>query len=140
MESSELDAIERIQQLKQRFCSLIDAKQWVELSGTLTEDCQLRYGTGPNEVLVGRDHAIATMATSLAALTTLHRAEHPQIELVDGRRGKGAWSLYDCLEQPGLAGSRQEFHGRYHDEYQLGDDGAWRISTSVSTIQSRGPG
>ncbi|CAM3981634.1 nuclear transport factor 2 family protein [Smaragdicoccus niigatensis] len=124
----DLDAIAAISRLKYRHVRALDTKQWDLFADTLTPTAEATYG----EYLQfeSRDAFVQFMQETLGPhVLTEHRCGHPEID-VKGRTATGVWMLSDLVLIPEhdklLRGSSV-----YTDEYQLCEDGAWRISSTT---------
>lgn len=125
MGPQDLVDIYEIQQLKYRYCRLLDTKQFDELGLLLVPDCTVAYGGGAI-TLEGRDAVVAylTKAMGSTRILTSHVVAHPEIEVV-GDVASGSWVLTDVVvaqdDQCSIRGASY-----YLDRYVRTDDG-WRI-------------
>lgn len=123
-------SIEEIRQVKYRYLRCVDLKLWDEIGDTLTEDATLDYGRtayGKQLEIAGRADIVAFFRTKFGPDTlTSHTAGQPEIT-VDGDTATGIWSFRDTLlatrHRMLIAGA-----GFYHDRYERGADGGWRIA------------
>jgi hypothetical protein len=127
----DLEAIEQIKQLKARYCRYIDTKRWDDWAGCLTGDVELVHESEGVSGLRGRDRVVPMVSEYLADVVTVHVARMPEIEILDGGRARGCWSMFDRLVYPDSherGRSVYEGYGYYLEDYVRGDDGAWRIA------------
>jgi ketosteroid isomerase-like protein len=128
----ELRTIEEIRQVKYRYLRCVDTKLWDEIGDTFTEDATVDYGTmayGKPLKMDGRDEIVAFFRTTLGPeILTVHAAGQPEITLgADGDTAAGIWSFQDTVIATEY---RVVIMGAafYHDRYERGADGQWRIS------------
>src|SRR5487761_768943 len=130
--AEELRTIEEIRQVKYRYLRCVDTKLWDEIGDTFTTDATVDYGTkayGKPLKMAGRDEIVAFFRTSLGPeILSVHAAGQPEIT-VDGDTAVGIWSFQDTVI---ATKHRVVIMGAafYHDRYQRGDDGRWRIAHS----------
>jgi hypothetical protein len=126
MHPQDLVDIREIEQVKYRYCRLLDTKHFQDLGLLLTPDCTVAYGGGAI-TLEGRDAVVTylTQAMGSTRMLTSHVLAHPEIE-VDGDTATGSWALTDVviLQDQGLAIRGASY---YADRYVRTDDG-WRIA------------
>lgn len=126
-------SLERIRQVKARYCRYIDTKQWARLPSLFTDDCRFEgLGSAP----AGADVAtfVAGVSTRLANTISVHHCHMPEIVMTGPASARGAWAMEDYVEwqdgsevkeTPGHRG----FHGygHYEEEYRS-EGGEWKIS------------
>jgi hypothetical protein len=126
MSPQDLVDVHEIQQLKYRYCRLLDTKQFTDLGLLLVPDCTVAYGGGAI-TLEGREAVVAylTQAMGSPRILTSHIAAHPEIE-VTGDTAIGSWALTDVVV---LQDAQRAIRGAsyYADRYLRTDDG-WRIA------------
>lgn len=114
------------EQLKYRYCRLLDQKKFDELGELLTEDCTVAYGGGAI-ALNGRADVTAYLHKAMGdtRILTSHLVSHPEIE-VTGDDATASWALVDVVihQDSGFAIRGASY---YDDTYVRTDDG-WRIS------------
>jgi hypothetical protein len=123
-------SIEEIRQVKYRYLRCVDLKLWDEIGDTLAEDATLDYGRtayGKQLEIAGRPEIVAFFRTKFGPDTlTSHTAGQPEIT-IEGDTAAGMWSFRDTLlatrHRMLIAGA-----GFYHDRYERGADGFWRIT------------
>jgi len=126
-------SLERIRQLKARYCRFIDTKQWARLPSLFTEDCRFEgLGSAP----AGADVAtfVAGVSARLQNTISVHHCHMPEIAMTGPNTARGIWAMDDYVEwqdgspvkeAPGHRGFRG--FGHYEEEYRS-DSGEWRIS------------
>ena len=131
MAEHEAQDIEAIKRLKARYFRFMDTKQWQDWGGVFTEDADLdTTQEAPDAKASGRDAIVAMVSGAVGDAVTVHHGHMPEIEITGPRTARGVWAMEDVLEFPGDP-SPLVIHGRghYHETYEKGDDGAWRIRT-----------
>ena len=130
MHERDLKEIEAIKQLKARYFRCLDLKRWDEFAEVFTEDACLDVGDDvPGLVVTGRANIVAMVRGAVGSAVTVHHGHMPEIEIVGPDRARGIWAMEDHLEFPGEPPSVVDGRGHYHEEYERGADGAWRIKS-----------
>jgi hypothetical protein len=118
--------IRECEQLKYRYCRLLDQKRFDELGELLVEDCTVAYGGGAI-TLQGRSNVTAYLHKAMGdtRILTSHLVSHPEID-VEGDEARASWALVDVviLQDAGLAIRGASY---YDDRYVRTSDG-WRIA------------
>ena len=121
--------IEAIKRLKARYFRLLDEKRWDEWGELFTEDAELdTTQDAPDARASGRAGIVAMVGGAVGQAVTVHHGHMPEIDLLGADRARGTWAMEDHLEFPGDPPALV-VHGRghYHEEYEKGADGEWRI-------------
>lgn len=122
-----LEDLEAIRQLKARYLWCCDRKD--------PQGMRACFADGPVQIDYGavgsfdRADALVKVFTDIAChphMVELHHGMNPQIEILDGSRARGTWSLHYFLVNTETQGLTQ-LAGYYEDEYRK-DGGAWKIS------------
>ncbi len=131
MQSLELVDIEAIKQLKARYFRYMDEKRWSDWGQVFTEDALLdTTQDAPNAKVSGREKIVDFVSRAVAPAITVHHGHMPEIEITSATTARGVWSMEDYLEYPGDPEPfRIRGKGHYHEEYEKGEDGQWRIKT-----------
>ncbi len=133
--AAQLWEIEQIKQLKARYFRLMDTKQWDAWADVFTEDCVFEYPDG-GIAWQGREQIVAECRADPRGSVTAHQGHMPEIALTGPTTATGIWAMEDDVEftAPG-AGEPHAFHGRghYHEDYEQGPDGRWRIARLLLT-------
>jgi hypothetical protein len=118
--------IKECEQLKYRYCRLLDQKRFDELGELLVEGCTVAYGGGA-VTLQGRSNVTAYLHKAMGdtRILTSHLVSHPEID-VDRDEARASWALVDVviLQDAGLAIRGASY---YDDRYVRTADG-WRIA------------
>ena len=143
-----LVAIEEIKKVKARYFRFIDTGDDEGFLEQFTEDLHWMEIDAAGEVIVDL-HGRAEMAAFVAPIraeaanarvggfSCIH-GHTPEIEIVDDRTATGIWAMSDYVRMPSI---NIYGVGHYHETYQRGDDGVWRISAcrcvrmNVETLQ-----
>jgi hypothetical protein len=119
--------LEAIKRLKYKYMRCIDTKQWDELAECFTPDATAAY-SGGKYAYDGRDAIIGFLRGAMGRddFHSSHQVSQPEIDLTSATTATGIWSLQDIVidTQFGITIQGAAF---YEDEYEKGDDGAWRI-------------
>jgi hypothetical protein len=122
----DLSDLRACEQLKYRYCRLLDQKRFDELGQLLTDDCTVSYGGGAI-TLQGRTNVTAYLHKAMGdtRILTSHLVSHPEIE-VQGDDATASWALVDVVihQQTGYAIRGASY---YDDRYVRTPDG-WRIA------------
>ncbi|MDX6198519.1 MAG: hypothetical protein QOJ79_1670 [Actinomycetota bacterium] len=122
----QLSDLRACEQLKYRYCRLLDQKRFDELGELLVEDCTVSYGGGAI-TLQGRADVTAYLHKAMGGtrILTSHIVSHPEIE-VDGDAATASWVLHDVviLQHQGMA-----IRGAsYYDDRYVRTAAGWRIA------------
>ena len=115
-----------LEQLKYRYCRLLDQKRFDELGELLLVDCTVAYGGGAI-TLQGRADVTAYLHRAMGdtRMLTSHIVSHPEID-VQGDEATASWVLHDVviLQDAGL-----EIRGAsYYDDRYVRTEAGWRIA------------
>jgi len=131
MNERDLPEVEAIKQLKARYFRFLDLKRWPEWGEVFTEDARLdTTQDAPQALVSGRAAIVEMVSRAVGQAVTVHHGHMPEIEIVGPESARGIWAMEDYLEFPGSPPALV-VHGRghYHEEYEKGADGAWRIKS-----------
>jgi hypothetical protein len=122
-----------LQQLKARYFRYLDTKQWDNWRQLFTddmvfymEDSALPQTQEP--ITTSGDDFVEYVSELLTPTVTVHHGHMPELEITGERTAKGVWAMYDWVDNesdsdlPTMKG-----YGHYHEDYEKGDDGQWRI-------------
>jgi uncharacterized protein (TIGR02246 family) len=126
-----LDDIEAIRQLKARYFRTMDTKDWEAMRRVFTDDVVMDTTAAGGGVVEGADAFLAFLREVLADAVTVHQGHMPEIELTSPTTATGIWALNDIVVWPD--GTRLDGYGHYHETYEKGADGGWRIASSTLT-------
>jgi uncharacterized protein (TIGR02246 family) len=125
-----MDDIEAIQQLKARYCRLLDTKDWDGYREIFTKDVVMDSTGSGGSVIIGGDEFLAFVRNSLAKRVTVHQCHTPENALTSPSSATGIWAMEDRVSFED--GRELTGFGHYHETYEKAD-GAWRIKTSKLT-------
>jgi hypothetical protein len=132
-----LAAIEEIKQLKSRYFSCMDLKDWAGLEAVFAPDlvADFRDSTGTrDESLLTHGAAlyIKNLAPILENITTTHHGHMPEIDITSDTTATGIWAMEDKLwvgEGAPVPYKMLQGFGHYHETYEK-INGQWRIKTT----------
>lgn len=127
-----LNDIEAIEELKARYCRLLDTKDWQAWREIFTDDFVSDTSESGGKVIEGADPFVAFVRENLGqpSQTTSHQVHMPEIELTSATTAKAVWALEDWVDLTPAVGMHG--HGHYHETY-VKVDGEWLISSSKLT-------
>jgi hypothetical protein len=132
--------IEAIRNLKSRYLSAVDDKDWAAMDHIFTHDAVIDF-SGEDKFHVGHHGMDASMLNPVktvvvggeAAAKRIARAVHhchdSQIAMTSKTTAIGKWSLYDQLD---YGNEIMHGYGHYHEHYTLTVTG-WKISALLLT-------
>ncbi len=135
--------------LKARYFRFLDTKQWSSWRELFTDDMvfyndEAPVPTSTEPMTSGGDEFVAMVSATLADAVTVHHGHMPEIHFVDDRNANGIWAMFDWVDSSGSGGGSMQGFGHYHERYEKGDDGRWRIAdlrlTRLRTDQTAATG
>lgn len=133
--SEHTDAITRV---KSRYFRYLDTKQWDRFAELFTDDAVLdtsdemrRLGMDPELGMARGNKNIAQyVSAAVEGVSTVHHGHMNEVELLTPTSAKAIWAMEDKLWWPEGSGmAPMHGYGHYHETYELGADGNWRIKT-----------
>ena len=122
--------IEKIKQLKARYCRYLDTKDWDSWRSLFRDDFRSDTAQAGGKVIVGADDFVAFTRRSLGDRATVHQVHAPEIELTSASTARAVWALEDVVRlAPGI---NLRGYGHYRESYAL-VDGRWLITESTLT-------
>lgn len=119
-----------IEQVKSRYCRLMDTKDWTGVAELLTEDVVLDLGGGDHTPpIIGRDAALEAVRGSVADAVTVHQVHSPEFH-VDGDEARVVWAAQERVKWDN--GTALTAYGHYHDRL-VRREGQWRIAELTLT-------
>jgi hypothetical protein len=119
-----------IQNLKARYCRLLDTKDWAGWRGLFTGDFILDTALAGGARIEGADAAVAYVRSSITDDTiTTHQVHTPEIT-VNGDEAAAIWAMMDRNIWPN--GRTLTGYGHYAERYRKVDE-AWKIAASTLT-------
>lgn len=131
MDGDGADDIEAIKGLKARYFRTMDTKDWTGMRAVFTDDVVMDTSAAGGGVVEGADAFLAFLQEAIGPAVTVHQGHMPEIALTSSTAATGIWALHDIVLWPG--GMRLDGYGHYHESYEKGADGAWRIARSTLT-------
>lgn len=139
MSHDELQIRKAIEELKARYCRLMDTKQWdvwgqlfsTDMVMDVSDDVSADIGT---PIQQGRDIVVAQVRGFVGQAITVHQVHSPEIEVLSPTSAKGIWAMSDVVIWPeGVISPIQGRgtlygYGHYHETYGL-QDGVWCITS-----------
>ncbi len=127
---AETDEVRAIEQLKARYCRLLDAKDWDGFRELFTADFVSDTRESGGIVIEGADTFVTFVGRTLAKAVSVHQVQQPEIELTSPTSASGVWAMQDVVRfMPGIT---LHGFGHYHETYEKADD-VWRIKTMTLT-------
>ncbi len=132
-----LMAAHEIRELKGRYFSCMDGKDWDGFRSVFAEDAEfdMRDGRGPNldpeAVYRGADTIASFVRSAVDPLRTQHRGHATHIDILSPIAARATWMMEDELEVPeGVTYPFRRLHGwgHYHETYER-VRGRWVIRT-----------
>jgi SnoaL-like protein len=122
-EATEILAIQR---LKARYFRFLDTKDWVKFRQVFTDDVRAYRNDEQQPMASGGDAWVSMVSTILATAVTVHHGHTPEIYLTGQTTAEGVWAMFDWVDDP-EHGRAVQGYGHYHETYEKGADGEWRI-------------
>jgi hypothetical protein len=139
MNLEELVAVHEIHQMKAEYVRTLDERRWDDWADLFTEDAVAQFHPAPGEsmsdVHTGRAELLAFAPAALVGAYVEMRISSPIIDIIDSHRAKGSWAHVERLGLVDQPVAEAVNYGYYHEEYQKGEDGKWRISRLSMTRQ-----
>jgi hypothetical protein len=120
---------EEIKKVKAAYFRCLDTHNWTEMRTLFTDDLRMYHGEGPEPTSTTADAFVARVSRNLANVRTVHHGHMPEIELAGPTTARAIWAMFDFLEIPDFPDQMRQGYGHYHDEYEKGTDGKWRIKS-----------
>ena len=127
--------LERIRQLKAKYCRFLDTKRWQDLHALFAQDCRFE-GMG-NYLPSGAsaDTFIHFVQARHARTISVHHCHTPEIEFTGHHEARAIWAMEDFVEWQDLQDVAAEWqgyrgfrgYGHYEEAYRR-IDGQWRIA------------
>lgn len=129
-----MDDIEAIKQLKARYFRCMDTKQWEEMKQVFAPDVHVDMEAEGGGTHDDRDSFMTMLVANIGDVVTVHHGHMPEITLTSATTATGVWAMEDHLWWPeGSPLKHLHGYGHYHERYEKGDDGAWRIKEFTLT-------
>jgi hypothetical protein len=129
-----MEDIEAIKQLKARYFRGMDTKQWDAMREVFAEDVHVDMEYEGGGIQTDRDSFMSMLRQNIEDVTTVHHGHMPEITLTSPTTAAGIWAMEDMLRWPeGAPIKAMHGYGHYHETYEKGADGQWRIKTMTLT-------
>jgi hypothetical protein len=120
-----------IHQLKSRYFRYVDTKEWDGLRELVTDDMtfireQSALPGTTEPTAESGDAFVEHVSRRLLTSVSVHHGHMPDIEFTGERSARGVWAMFDWVDDP-VNDAAHEGFGHYHEVYEKGDDGRWRI-------------
>jgi hypothetical protein len=130
--------IRAIEELKARYCRLLDTKQWEAWSNLfladatmdVSEDVSPEVGT---PIIRGRELITRQTSGIIGSARTAHQVHSPEITLQSSEAASGIWAMQDIVSWQAGSGpipavKLVQGFGHYHETYTR-KDGRWWIAS-----------
>lgn len=129
-----MEDIEAIKQLKARYFRCMDTKQWDAMLEVFAEDVRVDMEKEGGGIQTDREAFMSMLRLNVEDVTTVHHGHMPEITLTSPTTAAGIWAMEDMLRWPeGAPIKAMHGYGHYHETYEKGADGQWRIKTMTLT-------
>jgi hypothetical protein len=129
-----IDDIEAIKHLKARYFRTMDTKDWDGMRRVFADDVHVDTSSSGGGVQDTADEFMAMLRQQLDGVTSVHHGHMPEISLTSSTTATGVWAMEDHLWWPeGAPLKHLHGYGHYHEIYEKGTDGAWRIASLTLT-------
>ena len=136
---TQMEELETVRHLRERYCLYVDGKRWTELRALLTPDYQHfstnDVGAEPALVADSAEAFVQRLVGLTEGATTVHFCGMPTITLDEPDAAQGRWAMTDVVSHPSNERMRFSGRGHYDDVYKKGADGVWRIAVTRLTRQ-----
>ena len=128
MSRASLDDIQALTEVTYRYAYALDGRRWDDLRGLFTDDVELDYGLGAENVIRGADTFISGSRATLETLDATHHMFANHIFEVDGDHATGTYYMHaQHMKLDAVGGALHTLGGVYHDEFVRTADG-WKVS------------
>ena len=126
--------IEAIKQLKARYFRCMDTKDWDGMRQVFAPDVHIDTSGDGGGIQENVDDFMAMLRSNIEDVVTVHHGHMPEIELTSPTTATGIWAMEDHLWWPeGAPLKHLHGYGHYHETYEKGADGTWRITSLLLT-------
>jgi len=131
--------VRALTELTFRYAYAIDGHKWDELREMFTDDVELDYGLGVENVIRGADRFVEGSRAALEQITATHHMFTNHLFQIDGDRATGKYYMHaQHLKRDAEGGVLHTLGGIYEDEFVRTDTG-WKVSRrSYRAIWGRG--
>ena len=115
-------------ELTSRYAYAMDGREWEVLRTLFTDDVELDYGLGEENIMRGADLFVSSCEATLTQMDATHHIFANHLFQVDGDRAKGRYYMHAQHLKHGVpGGALHTLGGLYEDEFVRTADG-WKIS------------
>jgi hypothetical protein len=126
--------IEAIKQLKARYFRCMDTKDWDGMRQVFAQDVHIDTSGDGGGIQDDADDFMAMLRSNIEDVVTVHHGHMPEITLTSDTTATGIWAMEDHLWWPeGAPLKHLHGYGHYHETYERGADGTWRIKSLLLT-------
>jgi hypothetical protein len=126
--------IEAIKQLKARYFRCMDTKDWDGMRQVFAQDVHIDTSGDGGGIQDDADDFMAMLRSNIEDVVTVHHGHMPEITLTSDTTATGIWAMEDHLWWPeGAPLKHLHGYGHYHETYEKGADGTWRIKSLLLT-------
>lgn len=119
-----------IENLKARYCRLLDTKDWTGFRELFADDFTSDTTDSGGPLIAGADEFVEFVSSTLGRAVTVHQVQQPEIEILDEASATAIRAMQDVVRfAPGLT---LHGFGHYHETYTR-RDGQWLIESSRLT-------
>lgn len=133
-----IESYKAIQEVKSKYCRLMDTKQWQDWGKLFAEDIYMDVSDDVtsdlgNPIVVGRDAVVALVSGMVGNAITVHQVHSPEIDFSSDSTADVIWAMSDVVVWPeGVTPpdptiQSLEGYGHYHEIYKC-IDGEWKIA------------
>ncbi len=119
------EILERVVDLKTRYCKWLDAKDWDRWTSLFLPNATMQVGPSKDLTVRGRDAIRKLLTRQLKRAKTLHQARDPELREEEFGRVRVVWRMKDRVETPLYL---LEGAGFYEDLYEQTSAG-WKIAS-----------
>lgn len=122
--------IEAIKQLKARYFRCMDIKDWDGMRQVFAQDVHVDTSGDGGGIQDDADDFMTMLRSNIEDVVTVHHGHMPEITLTSPTTATGIWAMEDHLWWPeGSPLKHLHGYGHYHETYEKGADGTWRITS-----------
>ena len=126
--------IEAIKQVKARYFRCMDTKDWDGMREVFAPDVRIDTSGDGGGIQENVDDFMTMLVANIGDVTTVHHGHMPEITLTSDTTATGIWAMEDHLWWPeGAPLKHLHGYGHYHETYEKGADGTWRIKSLLLT-------
>lgn len=139
MPTSHPDDVQALTELIFRYAYALDGRHWDQLRQLFTDDVELDYGLGPENVIRGADAFVAGSRAALEKMDATHHMFTNQIFDIEGDRATGKYYMHaQHMKLDAEGGVLHTLGGIYNDDFIRTAEG-WKICRrSYRAIWGRG--